>query len=245
MAQAMKSYKARGVVLSTVKYGDSGMVVQMLTDRYGRQSYMVQGVRSGRGRGSKMALFQPLFLLQFEGLESSHSDLHKMREVQNDVVFKSLPYDIRKSTMALFMAEVLYKLVREVEPNSPLFEFVYNSVVALDNMEEGVHNFHLWFMVGLSRHLGFYPSGEWFEGAVFDIEAGCFTRTMPRSGLFIGEENSRLLGELMEVSVMNLKEIALSRVQRSEFLAALLTYFGYHLDTIHQIQSLRILAEVF
>ena len=73
MAYALKSYKARGVVLSTVKYGDSGMVVQMLTDKYGRQSYMVQGVRSSRGRGSKMALFQPLFILNFEGLEPTIS----------------------------------------------------------------------------------------------------------------------------------------------------------------------------
>lgn len=242
----MKQYKARGIVLNTMKYGDSGVIVHILTDVAGRRGYMVQGLGKGKsGSKGKGALFQPMFLVDFVGLEGSKMQLDRMREASLAEPLQSIPFDVRKSTIALFMAEVLYKLVREVEPNSPLFEFVYNSVVALDNMEEGVHNFHLWFMVGLSRHLGFYPSGEWFEGAVFDIEAGCFTRTMPRSGLFIGEENSRLLGELMEVSVMNLKEIALSRVQRSEFLAALLTYFGYHLDTIHQIQSLRILAEVF
>lgn len=242
----MKQYKARGIVLNTMKYGDSGVIVHILTDVAGRRGYMVQGLGKGKsGSKGKGALFQPMFLVDFVGLEGSKMQLDRMREASLAEPLQSIPFDVRKSTIALFMAEVLYKLVREVEPNSPLFEFVYNSVVALDNMEEGVHNFHLWFMVGLSRHLGFYPSGEWFEGAVFDIEAGCFTRTMPRSGLFIGEENSRLLGELMEVSVMNLKEIALSRVQRSEFLAALLTYFGYHLDTIHQIQSLRILSEVF
>ena len=242
----MKQYKARGIVLNTMKYGDSGVIVHILTDVAGRRGYMVQGLGKGKsGSKGKGALFQPMFLVDFVGLEGSKMQLDRMREASLAEPLQSIPFDVRKSTIALFMAEVLYKLVREVEPNSPLFEFVYNSVVALDNMEEGVHNFHLWFMVGLSRHLGLYPSGEWFEGAVFDIEAGCFTRTMPRSGLFIGEENSRLLGELMEVSVMNLKEIALSRVQRSEFLAALLTYFGYHLDTIHQIQSLRILAEVF
>lgn len=242
----MKQYKARGIVLNTMKYGDSGVIVHILTDVAGRRGYMVQGLGKGKsGSKGKGALFQPMFLVDFVGLEGSKMQLDRMREASLAEPLQSIPFDVRKSTIALFMAEVLYKLVREVEPNSPLFEFVYNSVVALDNMEEGVHNFHLWFMVGLSRHLGFYPSGEWFEGAVFDIEAGCFTRTMPRSGLFIGEENSRLLGELMEVSAMNLKEIALSRVQRSEFLAALLTYFGYHLDTIHQIQSLRILSEVF
>lgn len=242
----MKQYKARGIVLNTMKYGDSGVIVHILTDVAGRRGYMVQGLGKGKsGSKGKGALFQPMFLVDFVGLEGSKMQLDRMREASLAEPLQSIPFDVRKSTIALFMAEVLYKLVREVEPNSPLFEFVYNSVVALDNMEEGVHNFHLWFMVGLSRHLGFYPSGEWFEGAVFDIEAGCFTRTMPRSGLFIGEENSRLLGELMEVSAMNLKEISLSRVQRSEFLAALLTYFGYHLDTIHQIQSLRILSEVF
>lgn len=242
----MKQYKARGIVLNTMKYGDSGVIVHILTDVAGRRGYMVQGLGKGKsGSKGKGALFQPMFLVDFVGLEGSKMQLDRMREASLAEPLQSIPFDVRKSTIALFMAEVLYKLVREVEPNSPLFEFVYNSVVALDNMEEGVHNFHLWFMVGLSRHLGFYPSGEWFEGAVFDIEAGCFTRTMPRSGLFIGEENSRLLGKLMEVSAMNLKEIALSRVQRSEFLAALLTYFGYHLDTIHQIQSLRILSEVF
>ena len=88
MSQAMKGYKARGVVLSTVKYGDSGMVVQMLTDKYGRQSYMVQGVRSSRGRGSKMALFQPLFALSFEGLVyySQHVLLSPNANLRKDII---------------------------------------------------------------------------------------------------------------------------------------------------------------
>ena len=95
---SMKSYKARGIVLHTLKYGDSGMVVYLLTDSGGRQSYMVQGVRSARGHGSKLALFQPMFAVEFEGLESSRMQMHRFREVRSGIVLQSLPFDVRKST---------------------------------------------------------------------------------------------------------------------------------------------------
>ena len=241
----MKSYKARGVVLSTVKYGDSGMVVQMLTDRYGRQSYMVQGVRSSRGRGSKMALFQPLFILEFEGLESSHSDLHKMREVQNGVVFKSVPYDIRKSTMALFMAEVLYRLVGESEANEPLFDFVFNSVMALDEIDEGVANFHLWFLANLSRYLGYFPGNEYQKGCWFDMREGLYTRTMPLHDHVMNEAEAELLCDLTECDLDCLGEIPLNREQRVAMLSRLVEYYSIHLDAIRSVRSIEILQEVF
>ena len=241
----MKSYKARGVVLSTVKYGDSGMVVQMLTDRYGRQSYMVQAVRSSRGRGSKMALFQPLFVLEFEGLESSHSDLHKMREVQNEIVFKSVPYDIRKSTMALFMAEVLYRLVGESEANEPLFDFVYNSVRALDEIDEGVANFHLWFLANLSRYLGYFPGNEHQKGAWFDMREGLYTRTLPLHDHVMNVEEAELLRDLTECDLECLGEIPLNREQRVAMLSRLVEYYSSHLEAIRSVRSIEILHEVF
>ena len=242
---AIKGYKARGVVLSTVKYGDSGVVVQMLTDRYGRQSYMVQGVRSARGRGSKMALFQPLFILQFEGLESSHSDLHKLREVQNDIVFKTLPYDIRKSTIALFMAEVLYRLVGESEANEPLFDFVYNSVKALDELDEGVANFHLWFLANLSRYIGYFPGNEHHKGWWFDMREGLFVRDMPLHDHAMNAEEAELLRDLTETDLECLGEIPLNREQRVAMLSRLVEYYSIHLEAIRAVRSIEILQEVF
>uniref|UniRef100_UPI004057098C DNA repair protein RecO n=1 Tax=Alistipes sp. TaxID=1872444 RepID=UPI004057098C len=241
----MKGYKARGVVLSTVKYGDSGMVVQMLTDRYGRQSYMVQGVRSSRGRGSKMALFQPLFILQFEGLESQHSELHKIREVQNDIVFKSLPYDIRKSTIALFMAEVLYRLVGESEANEPLFDFVYNSVRALDEIDEGVANFHLWFLANLSRYFGYFPGNEHIKDCWFDMREGLFVREMPLHDQTMSIEEAELLRDLTETDLECLGEIPLNRDQRVAMLSRLVEYYCIHLEAIRSVRSIEILQEVF
>ena len=242
----MKTYKGRGVVLHTLKYGDSSMVVYLLTDTGGRRSYMVQGVRSRNGRGSKLALFQPMFPVEFEGLESSRQQMHRFKEVQGGFVLQSLPFDVRKSTMALFMAEVLYRLVREYdEPNQALFDFVWNSVGALDSMDEGVANFHLWFLVNLSRFLGFYPGNEYMPGAWFDACEGSYTVQKPPHATVMTPENARLMNDFVECDVRCLAEIGLNRTQRSAFLEALLAYYGYHLDAIHAVQSVRILQEVF
>ena len=133
----MQNYKARGIVLHTIKYGESSLVAYLLTDLYGRMNYMVQGVRSSRGRGNKAALLQPMFLVELEASVSPHAQMHRIREVRNLVPLSSLPFDVRKSTIALFMAEVLYRLIRESEPNDALFDFIFNSVVQLDRMEKG------------------------------------------------------------------------------------------------------------
>ena len=242
----MKTYKGRGIVLHTLKYGDSSMVVYLLTDVGGRRSYMVQGVRSRSGRGSKLALFQPVFPVEFEGLESPRQEMHRFREVRAGFALQSLPFDVRKSTMALFMAEVLYRLVREYdEPNQALFDFVWNCVGALDSMDEGVANFHLWFLTNLSRFLGFSPGNAYLPGAWFDIREGSFTPLRPPHGEVLSADDARILHDLLECDVRYIAEIGLNRRQRVAYLDALLVYYGYHLDAIHAVQSVRILQEVF
>lgn len=232
-------------MLHTLKYGDTSMVVFMLTDVGGRRSYMVQGVRSTRGRGSKMALFQPMFLVEFEGLEPSQQQMHRFREVHTGAVMQSLPFDVRKSTMSLFMAEVLYRLVKECEANESLFDFVWGSVVALDAIVEGISNFHLWFLAHLSRFLGFSPGNDYLEGAWFDIREGLYTSTRPGHESLITQENARILHDLIQCDVRFLGEIGLNRRERVAFLDAMLVYYGYHLDAVNAVQSVRILQEVF
>ncbi len=244
----MKTYKARGIVLHTVKYGDSGLVAYLLTDLFGRRSYMVQGARSSHGRGNRAALLQPMFLVEFEGTESRRAEMHRFRELRAAPPLRSVPFDVRKSTVALFMAEMLYRLVREVEADSPLFEFVWEAVATLDSTGDpgGVANFHLWFMVGLCRRLGFFPGNEWQAGWWFDIREGLFTPIEPHHGVRFSRENSALLGRLMDITEGDdIAGLSLNRGQRVEFLNAMLAYFGYHLDAVHDVRSVDILREVF
>ena len=241
---ALKSYKARGIVLGTLKYGEKGVVVHMLTDVCGRQSYMIQGIRP-TAKGSKMALFQPMFAVEFEGLTSTKMSMHRLKDAVSGIVLQSTPFDVRKSTMALFMAEVLYRLIKDNEHGEGLFDFVWGCVAALDALEEGVANFHLWFMVGLSRFLGFFPGNEYREGSWFDIREGVYVSTPPLHGVAMNQANAELFNRFVECEVGELATIGLNRTSRVEFLNSMLIYFGYHLDAIHRVRSIEILREVF
>ncbi len=246
MAQCgVKSYKGRGIVLNTIKYGENSMVVHLLTDVGGRVSFIVQGVRSSRGRGSKAALFQPLFAVEFEGIDSSRAELHKFREVRSGITLSRTPFDIRRSTISLFIAEVLYRLVKESGRNDSLFEMVWRSVESLDRIESGVANFHLWFLANLSRELGFTPDDNYRNGAWFDIREGSYTPFEPAGGYAMTQSQSRLLNRMMTIDVSELGDVELSREQRVSLLEALLNYYGYHLDAINTIQSIAILRELF
>lgn len=241
---AMKSYKARGIVLGTLKYGEKGVIAHILTDTLGRQSYMVQGIRPS-SHGSKMALLQPMFAVEFEGLTSSKMSMHRMKDLVPGMVLHTTPFDIRKSTQMLFMAEVLYRLIRENEPIESLFDFVWGSVQALDVLEEGVANFHLWFLANLSRPLGFSPDNEYSNGAWLDIRTGHFTPHALIPSAALTPENARILHDMLECDVRYLGEIGLNRHERVEFLEAMLRYYTYHLEAIRTVESLNILKSLF
>ncbi len=241
----MPAYKSRGVVLHTIKYGERSLIAHLYTSHGGRQSYIVRGVRSTRGHGNKGALLQPMFILEFEGSSNPRSELHYMKDVRNVLPFSSLPFDARKSTISMFMAEVLYRLIREIEPNERLFAFVCDSVATLDTMDEGVANFHLWFLVRLSEYLGFFPGGDYREGDWFDIRTGEFTVTPPPHRLVMDPDSAALLDRLRSTDAARLGEVQLSRAQRVAFMEGVLEFFGYHFDAISGVRSLSILREVF
>lgn len=239
-----KGYKSRGVVLTTVKYGDSSIIVQLFTELYGRVSYMVHGAYSRRGRGGKMALFQPLTPLEVVA-SGEGGRLHRFSEVSAGMVLKHTPYDVKRSTISLFIAEVIYRLIREDESNPPLFDFVWSSIQALDILEEGVSNFHLYFLVNLSRFLGFYPENNYRKGDWFDPREGHFCSDEPDCIARFSPRVAERLRDFIECDVRHLGEIPLSRGERVEFLESMLDYYSYHLDIRHSVSSLEVLREVF
>lgn len=221
------------------------MIAYLLTDLRGRETYMIQGVRSSRSKGNKAAFFQPMFLLEFEGVLSPHAQMHRMKEVQNLIPLRNIVFDVRKSTISLFMAEVIYRMIREEEANPPLFDFICSATQALEQMEEGVSNFHLWFLVQFSAYLGFYPGNEYTPGSYFNIQSGLFCPSMPAHMNAMKPDTATILGELMSCEANELGRLQMSYNDRQKFLESLLSFFSFHFDSIHSVQSLKILREVF
>lgn len=239
------SYKSRAIVLHTMKYGDSAMIAHMLTEEFGRVSFMVQGARGKKGRTSKAALLQPLFCVEYIGVQSPMSELHRIKELSSGLTLTSIPFDVRRSTIALFVAELIYRIVRESESNLPLFDFLWSSVEALDTIEEGLANFHLYLLANLSSHLGFTPLGEWGSGSVIDIVEGAFTGYIPSHGNYIESGEAQIFYRLLNIDISELGDVKLNREQRVNFLESIIKYYGYHFDTIYEVQSVRILQEIF
>ena len=238
--------KLRGIVLHSIKYGETSVIAHIYTDMQGRQAYMLNGVRGARPR-RQSALIQPLFLLDIEAYPVRRQGaICRMKEFRAGVPLRSLPFDVHKNAIALFIGEVLYKLIREEEQNEALFEFLCKYILLLDEMQRGVPNFHLYFLAQLAQQLGFFPGNAHSEEyAYFDMKNGLFAPFAPAHGVFMYKPTSALLGTLLGAASDDLQRIQTSRMQRSLLLRKLLDYYCSHLGMANPIRSLAVLEEVF
>ena len=150
--------KTKGIVLSHIRYRETSIIVRIYTEALGMQSYIVNGVRSSgnaRAGGSRMGLYQPLTLLDLVVYYQEKSNLQRVKEIRCSEPFMHLPMDFQKTGIALFLTEMLSKSLKGEESNPALFQFLHSSIRVLDTQEEGAQNFHLQFLLKLSRYLGF------------------------------------------------------------------------------------------
>lgn len=243
---ALGNYTARGIILHTVKHGDNGLIVYMYTDACARQTYYIQRSRNGKITvGKNRAVIQSLSVVEMTAYVPMKGDMHRIREISNLFPTPNIMFDVRKSTMALFMAEVLYRVVRDVEPNPLFFDFLAESVRTLETLEEGVSNFHLYFLVHLSRYMGFFPANNHMPYSFFDIRKGEFVVIKPRHALFMEPPQASLLGNLMNGTADGLSALQIHRNERIAFLTSLMDFYAHHHDTIYNVRSFRILGEIF
>lgn len=148
-------HKSRGIAINYIKYRDTSIISRIYTEQFGLQSYIVNGVRSIKAKG-KMALFQPLTLLDLVIYHKDHTQLHRISEIKCLYPYQHIPFEIRKTTIGIFLAEVLGKIIRENEQDQlGQFEFIAEALKAFDAMKSGFESFHLQFLVKFTQHLGF------------------------------------------------------------------------------------------
>lgn len=237
--------KIRGIVLHTIPYGESSLVVHCYTEQHGRQSYIVKGVRKSR-KQNRSNIFQPLFILDFEVYYKESREIQLVKEVTRAMPLNSLPFDMVKSTQAIFMAEVIYRVVKEEEPNPMLAQFLLNSIQYLDALEKASPDFHILFMFQLSRHLGFYPHNNFDEGHVFfDLGSGLFISHLQDPDLHLDEAASLLWRRYMLADYQSVKESDFNGLQRKQVLELLVRFYKSQVAGMGEIRSLEVLHDFF
>jgi DNA repair protein RecO (recombination protein O) len=237
--------KTRGIVLHTTRYGESSLVVQCFTEQAGRQTFMVKGVRKSK-KQNRSNLFQPLFILDFEIYHKDSREIQLVKEVTRAIPLNSIPFDITKSTQAIFMAEVVYRVVREEEPNPVLAHFLINTIQYLDTLEVASPDFHIIFMFQLSKHLGFYPTNNFGEGRIFfNLSSGQFKTDFGDPENDLDRESSELWSLYIRSDIQSVKDEGLNGTQRKLTLDNLARFYKLHVTGMGEIRSLEILHAYF
>ena len=237
--------KTRGIILHQIKYTDSGIVSQIYTRKFGRQSFMIKGMRS-RKTGKRNILFQPLFILD---LEVYYKASHEMQNLKEFSVFFT-PYDIysniKKSVVAMFLGEVLTSVLKEESPHEEMFDFIEKSIIYFDKSKEGFANFHIAFLAGLCSFLGFEPGRQTEKDDMFfDMLDGVFVPVPPVHGNYANEEISAILADFFTCSYDLASNISLTGKIRNDILETLVRFYSLHLPGLKKIKSLDVLKEVF
>ncbi len=237
--------KTRGIVLRSVRFGESSLIVDVLTKSSGRVSFMVHIPKTSKGKIKKQ-YFQPMTLLDFEYDFRQRSNLQRIKDVRVSLPYSSIPIDPAKSCISLFLSEFIYYATRNEQENPTLFTYISTSLEWLDNAYEDFANFHLVFMMRLGKFLGFHPFLENFTpGCFFDLRNGCFTLSMPLHTDFLNAADAGHLYNLMRMNFDTMKLFKLSHDDRNRITEIVLRYYKLHLPNMPELQSFDILREVF
>ena len=234
-----------GIVLHFIKYGESSVIVTIFTRDFGRQSYLVNSAHSKKSQ-NKASLLQPLYLVDIVAYQKQSRELHRIKELRSNHVYQNLPFEITKSSIAIFLAEVLYKSINEQESYPEMYDFIKSSLLYFDLMETGSANFHLWFLFRLTEYLGFLPdtSRVGFEGWL-DIKKGAVVHFQPSHPFYANKEATEYLMKLAALKIHETGSFEIPRRMRDALISVLIDYYQLHFDDLGEIKSLNVLREVF
>jgi DNA repair protein RecO (recombination protein O) len=185
-------------------------------------------------------------MLEIIAYHKERSELQRLKEIRNSIPYQSIPVDPFKSGQAMFLAEILYKVLREEEPNADLFDFLEHSLQFLDVAEQYTVNFHLLFLVQLTRYLGFYPDNQYGGSKyLFDMRNGQFKEAIGLHPDFFDESSSDVLNVLLDTNFESLKDLKINHEQRVRFLDFLMDFYSLHVAGFGKVRSLGVLNEIF
>ena len=236
----------RGIVLRTVKYGDNSMIVDLFTEGRGRLSFMASTSRTKRSVRN-VSFWQPLSMVEFSvELRPNGGKLPRPNDVRTYYNYTDLPVSPVKSTLALFLAEFLSAALREEKENPSLYRYIESSLQWLDMVEsaDAMANFHLAFLMHLSRFMGVYPNLE-RPDHYFDLLAGSYCDRQPPHAHFLRRQEAQALPVLFRMDYPTLHIFRFSRQERMRILQVLNEYYRLHVPNFPELKSLEVLQEFY
>ena len=239
-------HQTKGIVLRTIKYGETSVVVNIFTELFGIQSYLVNGVRTA-GKTLKANLFQPTSILEMEVYHNELKNLQRIKEFKWSYLYKNILSDVTKNSVALYMSELLHKCLKQPEYNVDLFQFAEDAFMQLDIAETAVTaNFPLYFSLHLSHFFGLRLEDDYSENnSILDLQEGRFTEVTPHHPHFLQQDHSYYISQLLKVQHPDeLTEIRLNKHTRKDMLFALQNFYGLHMHDFGTMKTLPVLHEL-
>jgi DNA repair protein RecO (recombination protein O) len=241
------TYKTKGIVLRSVKYGETSLVVTIFTELFGVQTYMVNGVRTSKPSTSRASHFQPVCMLDMVVYHQPQKNIHRIKEFRFSFLYRHILQDVIKNSVALYMVELLQKTLKQPEPHTDLFMFCEDCLKQLDNADRSVTaNFALFYALHLSHFLGFRLADDYSdENRFLDLREGYFMDHQPEHPHFVEGEMAGVISDFLKVMrPEELKEFKLNGETRRKLLLICQDYYGLHLTDFGQMKTLMVLKEV-
>jgi DNA repair protein RecO (recombination protein O) len=247
-----KLHKTKGIVLRTVKYGETSVISTIYTELFGLQSYLVNGVRTTSGRGGgKAGYFQPSAMLDLVVYHNEMKQLNRLREFKWAVLFRHIFSDVPKNAVAMFMIELLSKCLKQPEGNSDLYHFCEDALMHLDESNNTtMANFPLFFALHLTGFFGFKPHDKQTHAhgtgnLFFDLKEGKFSFIKPDHPHFLEGRPAEVTHELLKVmQPEELEEFKLNHDFRRQLLSAFVDFYALHIHDFGKLKTLPVLREV-
>ena len=221
------------------------MIVDMFTRQYGRLSFIVSMPKTAKSKMKKQ-FFQPLSLLEIEADIRQKVQLQKLKDVRLASPFTSIPFHPHKLSMALFLAEFLYHALRSEQRNELLYDYVESSIQWLDGQDSQFANFHLVFLMRMSRFLGFYPNLDNYKtGDYFDLRESVFLPSPPVHRDFLYPEEAEKVQLMMRMDFPTMHLFQMSHGERNRLLEVSLLYYRLHLPDFPEMKSITVLQELY
>ncbi len=225
-------FKTKGILLKRIKYSENAMIIKVYTQKSGLRTFMIKGIGKNKSKNKNARLLSHLTLLEFVAYERKTREIQTISELEFVHHYKTIPYNIIKSCVIIFLNEVIYKVIKEEEKNELLFDYIFSTLLAYDRLEKNYLNFHIHFLIHLTKYLGYFPKYELVNnksiGPLFNDSE-------------LGDKFTLLL---QNPDYFQLKDLQLNNNNRNEILSALLSFYTEIIENFQEIKSLPVLKSI-